>query len=168
MSNQYFDFIQKEEFQVLAAIETGMHNHEWVPIKLIERIAKLKRANTFKIVQLLLKHKLVAHTSKKYDGYKLHYLGYDYLALRIFKKLGAVQSIEMKIGVGKESDIYLVRSAENKLLVLKLARLGRTSFKTVKKNRDYLEGRTHYNWLYLSKLATVREFTYMQACYNVI
>ncbi len=44
----------------------------------------------------------------------------------------------MKIGVGKESDVYLVRSQGNKLMVLKLARLGRTSFKTIKKNRDYL------------------------------
>ena len=44
----------------------------------------------------------------------------------------------MKIGVGKESDIYLIRSNENKLMVLKLARLGRASFKTVKNNRDYL------------------------------
>jgi len=35
----------------------------------------------------------------------------------------------MKIGVGKESDIYLVRDKDNKLMVLKLARLGRTSFK---------------------------------------
>ena len=44
----------------------------------------------------------------------------------------------MKIGVGKESDIYLVRNVDNKLMVLKLARLGRSSFKSVKKNRDYL------------------------------
>ena len=45
----------------------------------------------------------------------------------------------MKIGVGKESDVYLVRSLEDKLMVLKLARLGRTSFKTIKNNRDYLK-----------------------------
>lgn len=44
----------------------------------------------------------------------------------------------MKIGVGKESDIYLVRSKDEKLMVLKLARLGRSSFKSIKKNRDYL------------------------------
>lgn len=59
----------------------------------------------------------------------------------------------MKIGVGKESDVYLVRSNENKLLILKLARLGRTSFKTVKNNRDYLKNQQHFNWLYLSKVA---------------
>lgn len=45
----------------------------------------------------------------------------------------------MKIGVGKESDVYLVKSDDNKLMVLKLARLGWTSFKTVKNNRDYLK-----------------------------
>lgn len=63
----------------------------------------------------------------------------------------------MKIGVGKESDIYLVRSQDKKLMVLKLARLGRASFKTVKKNRDYIKNKQHYNWLYLSKIASYKE-----------
>jgi RIO-like serine/threonine protein kinase len=35
--------------------------------------------------------------------------------------------------------IYLVKSAEGKLMVLKLARLGRASFKSVLKNRDYIK-----------------------------
>ena len=73
----------------------------------------------------MLKHKLIAHNNKKYEGYKLHYMGYDYLAISKFKKAGLIDTIQMKIGVGKESDIYLVRSKENKLMVLKLARLGR-------------------------------------------
>jgi RIO kinase 2 len=47
-------------------------------------------------------------------------------------------------------------------MILKLARLGRQSFKTVKNNRDYLEGRTQYNWLYLSRIATSKEYTFMQ------
>lgn len=46
---------------------------------------------------------------------------------------------------------------------MKVARLGRQSFKTVKNNRDYLQGRTQYNWLYLSRLATTREYDYMKA-----
>lgn len=72
----------------------------------------------------------------------------------------------MKIGVGKESDVYLVRTEENKLLILKLARLGRTSFKTVKNNRDYLRKQCHFNWLYLSKIAAQREFKYMECLYK--
>lgn len=50
--------------------------------------------------------------------------------------------------------------------MLKLCRLGRTSFKTVKKNRDYLEGRTQYNWLYLSRISSFKEFKFMEALYK--
>lgn len=157
----YFDFIRKEEIKVLVAIELGMRNHEWVPTKLIEKIANLKRGNAFKVIQNLLKHKLIAHYNKKYEGYKLHYTGYDFLALSKFRKNGLLKQVEMKIGVGKESDIYLVRSNEDKLMVLKLARLGRASFKSIKKNRDYLSNKAHYNWLYLSKIASFKEFSYM-------
>lgn len=72
----------------------------------------------------------------------------------------------MKIGVGKESDIYLVKTKEDKLLIMKLARLGRSSFKSVLKNWDYLNKQEHFNWLYLSKLASQREFKYMQCLYE--
>ena len=72
----------------------------------------------------------------------------------------------MKIGVGKESDIYLIRSKDNKLMVLKLARLGRSSFKSVIKNRDYIQSKSHYNWLYLSRIASEKEFAYMSCLYE--
>jgi RIO kinase 2 len=42
----------------------GMKNHEYVPISLIEKISHMKRANAFRIVKVLLKHKLVSHSSK--------------------------------------------------------------------------------------------------------
>ena len=73
----------------------------------------------------------------------------------------------MKIGVGKESDIYICRSPENKILVLKLARLGRTSFKAIKDKRDYLGSKTSANWLLLSKISSTKEFKFMEALYEV-
>lgn len=146
----------------------GMRNHEWVPTTLIERIARQKRTIVKSSLETMLKYKLVAHQSKPYDGYKLHFVGYDYLALSVFKKLGVVERVETKVGVGKESDIFLCRNSEGKLVVLKLARLGRTCFRTVKKNREYIKDQRHYNWLYLSKLSAGREFRYMQVLYEVI
>ena len=143
-----------------------MKNHEWVPLSLIERISHCKRSLVKNNLDMLLKYKLIAHVSKPYQGYKLHFLGYDSLALTVFKKLNVVTKIEMKIGVGKESDIYLCRDSENRIVVLKLARLGRTSFKTVKNNREYTTGQKHYNWLYISRLSSVREFKYMQELYE--
>lgn len=65
------------------------------------------------------------------------------------------------MGVGKESDIYKCENADGHFVILKFERLGRTSFKTIKRNRDYLKNRHNYNWLYLSRLASVKEYLYM-------
>ena len=158
--------LRREDWRVLVAIELGMRTHEYVPVPAIERTAHLKRGNAFKSIQLLLRHKLISHVNKKYDGYKVEFRGYDYLALQTFLKAGLELRVESRIGVGKESDVYLMRTRDDKLLVLKLARLGRTSFTRVKDTRDYIEHRRQYNWLYLSRLAAQREFHHLTALHQ--
>ena len=56
------------------------------------------------------------------DGYRLTNLGYDYLALKVLSSREAVSSVGNQIGVGKESDIYVVGSEETEYLCLKLHR----------------------------------------------
>lgn len=145
----------------------GMRNHELVPAQLIQSIAKLKRANTFKIIQNLLKHKLIMHKNLKFDGYALNYQGYDYLAINVFMKRGHIVSIGSKFGVGKESDIYLCQAPSGENIIIKLERLGRTSFRAVKNKRDYLDNKTNYSWFYLSRLAALKEFAFMKALHEV-
>jgi RIO-like serine/threonine protein kinase len=247
-----FRYLTTEDFRVLTAIEMGMRNHEIVPVSLIESIAKLKKANTFKVIQNLLKHKLVEHSNLKYDGYSLNFIGYDYLAIHTMMKRGILMKIGAKLGVGKESDVFIcyvnpskseteltedalaklrldmvideedncpededeeypkeegkeeivdtsgkpkVEKVEleepeddqnvnmnelntrfdNELVVngitchiavIKLARLGRTSFRAVKTKRDYVKNKTHYNWLYLSRLSAINEFKFLNGLYN--
>lgn len=79
----------------------GMRNHEYVPVDLITRIGNLRGGETFKTVQKLLKHKFIVHIGNKCNGYKLTYLGYDYLALNTFIKRGLIKEVLGKIGVGK-------------------------------------------------------------------
>lgn len=93
-------------------------------------------------------------------------MGYDYLALKAFMKRGHIKQVGIKIGVGKESDIYICENPEGETVVIKFARLGRTSFRTVKENRDYLKGRANSSWLYLSRIASMKEFAFMKALYN--
>ena len=76
-------YLSKESFRVLTAVEIGMKNHEIVPEQLISSISGLKRG-THKILQDLLKNKLISHQSKPYQGFTPTYRGYDYLALHYF------------------------------------------------------------------------------------
>jgi len=232
-----FKYLNKDDFRVLTAIEMGMRNHEIVPVNLIQSISKIRTTNVRQIIANLLKHKLIKHTNVIYDGYSLNYLGYDYLAIHSLIKQGILVKIGSKIGVGKESDVYIcyVKSInseisdeqynkikenifaynkeneeeeeeekekedeenenENKneenekeetsyfknnlpenlpmilegdltIACIKLARLGRTSFRAVKNKRDYIKQQTHYNWLYLSRLSAQNEYKNMKGLFS--
>jgi len=161
-----FRYIGSSEFRVLTAIEMGMKNHEFVPTQLINTLAKLKYGGTMRAIKTVHKHKLLFHDRSKYDGYKLTYPGYDFLALKALSLRGCITSVGKKIGVGKESDIYLALDGDGKPVVMKLHRLGRISFRSIKRNRDYLKHRKHASWLYLSRLAALKEYSMMKALFE--
>lgn len=156
-------YLSKDDFRVLTAVEMGMRNHELVPSELVVRIASLKHGGTYKVLKNLLKYKLLHHDSSKYDGFRLTYLGYDFLAIKTLVNRGVFVAVGRQIGVGKESDIFEVAKEDGTVLAMKLHRLGRTSFRAVKSKRDYLGHRNNYNWLYLSRLAALKEFAFMKA-----
>jgi RIO kinase 2 len=144
----------------------GSKNHEIVPTPLIEKIARLKggASGVHKSISALAKAGLIARVKEaKYDGYRLTYGGLDYLALHTHAARKHVYSVGSRIGVGKESDIMVVADDRGTQKVLKIHRLGRISFRTVKANRDYLKNRASGSWMYLSRLAAIKEYAFMQA-----
>jgi len=161
-----FRYLTKEEFRVLVSVEMGMRNHEFVAVPLIESISKLNRGGTFKILSTLLRHKLLAHENKAYDGYRLTYKGFDFLALRALCARGTITGVGRRIGVGKESDVHVCSGPNGETYAIKLHRLGRISFRAVKSKRDYLQHRTHGSWMYMARLAAAKEFAYMKALYD--
>lgn len=111
--------------------------------------------------------KTPAHLSRTIDdGYRLTYGGLDYLALNGHQKQKVVYSVGNQIGVGKESDIIVVAHSSGAQRILKIHRLGRISFRTVKTNRDYLRHRHTGSWMYMSRLAAMKEFAFMKALHE--
>lgn len=173
--------MDRQDFRVLAAVETGMKNHALVPIALVNSIANLRHGGTNKVMSGLLRDKLLSHDqSCGYDGYRVTNSGYDILALHNLKSRGIIAGIGDKIGTGKESDVYLAITPRNTQIVLKFHRLGRTSFRDVKKKRDYFQVnsvaknskqgtvRTLPNsWLFLSRTSALKEYAFMKALYDV-
>ncbi|PVF93411.1 RIO1-domain-containing protein [Serendipita vermifera] len=160
-------YLTTEEFRVLTAVEMGSKNHEIVPTSLVSQISKLKSGGINKILGGLAKRGLVSRVQNaKYDGYRLTYGGYDYLAIRAMSKRDTVAAVGNQIGVGKESDIYVVSDQEGEERVLKIHRLGRISFRAIKSKRDYLGKRKSATWMYMSRLAAQKEYAFMKVLYE--
>ncbi|KAF4074309.1 hypothetical protein AMELA_G00238090 [Ameiurus melas] len=160
-------YLSRDDFRVLTAVEMGMKNHEFVPVNLIASIASLRHGGCNKVLRELVKHKLLAYErTKTAQGYRLNYGGYDYLALKALSSRNVILSVGNQMGVGKESDIYIVANEEGEQFALKLHRLGRTSFRNLKNKRDYHKHRRNMSWLYLSRLSAMKEYAYMKALYD--
>lgn len=161
LDTKHMRYLTAEDWKTLTAVETGSRNHEVVPTPLIGQISGL-RGGVHKSISALAKVGLIARLKNaKYDGYRLTYGGLDYLALNTYRKRKDVYSVGNQIGVGKESDIFVVADEKGIQRVLKIHRLGRISFRTVKANRDYLRNRSSGSWMYMSRLAALKEFTFM-------
>ncbi|KAK7188026.1 hypothetical protein DPSP01_011910 [Paraphaeosphaeria sporulosa] len=158
-------YVMPEDWRVLTAAEQGSRNHELVPTPLIVQLSGLRSGNAVhKSISNLAKIGLVAKVKNaKYDGYRLTYGGLDYLALHTHTKSSTIYSVGNQIGVGKESDIFVCANETGMQQVLKIHRLGRISFRTVKANRDYLRNRSSASWMYMSRLAAMKEFEFMKA-----
>lgn len=140
-----------------------------MPTPLIEKLSRLRggASGVHRSISTLAKVGLIARVKEaKYDGYRLTYGGLDYLALHTHASRRDVYSVGNRIGVGKESDIMVVADHSGKQCVLKIHRLGRISFRTVKSNRDYLKNKNAQSWMYLSRLAAMKEYAFMNALHE--
>lgn len=132
-------YLDQDDFRTLTAVELGMRNHDQVPVELIGTLSGVRQVR--KCARTLLRHKLVHHESVPFESFRLTSLGYDYLALRALRDRGVVFAVGHQFGTGKESDIHVVAGGasedDGKRYALKVHRLGRTSFRTVRTRRDY-------------------------------
>ncbi|GAA6036724.1 hypothetical protein JCM8097_003448 [Rhodosporidiobolus ruineniae] len=160
-------YISADAFRVLSAVELGSKNHEVVPSPLIAQLSGSRGGGVNKALGELAKKKLVAKVQNtKYEGYRLTYGGYDFLACRTFAKRDTIYSVGNQIGTGKESDIYVVADEDGAQMVMKIHRLGRMSFRAIKSKRDYLRKGQSASWMYMSRLAAIKEFAFMKVLHD--
>ncbi|ODQ65619.1 hypothetical protein NADFUDRAFT_46295, partial [Nadsonia fulvescens var. elongata DSM 6958] len=168
LDTSHMRYLSHDDFRVLSAAEYGSKNHEVIPTNILHQLGGLRSTSaTNRSISELAKIGLISKMrNAKYDGYRLTYHGYDYLALKTFLKRKTVYSTGNQIGIGKESDIFTVGDDAGKENVLKLHRLGRISFRSIKNNRDYIKAHENLSWKFLSKIAAEKEFAFMKALYE--
>ncbi|MFB6299467.1 MAG: serine/threonine-protein kinase RIO2 [Halobacteriales archaeon] len=158
-----FPKLDPEDFYLLSGIEHGMRFSEWVSREKLPEFSRLTAEEVDYRIDRCLDFELIERKTIQYEGYKLQFEGYDALALRAFTERDTFDGFGSSLGVGKESDVYEVRSY--KPLALKYHREGYTNFREVMKDRDYTVDREHVSWMYTARKAAEREYEALEALY---
>ncbi|MHC1592137.1 MAG: RIO1 family regulatory kinase/ATPase domain-containing protein [Candidatus Helarchaeales archaeon] len=155
-----FPKLTHEDFRVLGGVERGMVKFKEVPIEQISRL--LGKSYNMEEVSYRLQraHKfgLVKRKKGAYVGYYLTFMGYDCLALHALVEGGVLSHFGQALGVGKESDVFDALTPDDRRVAVKIHRLGRISFRQIKRVRSYSSEKKHISWLYQSRLSAQREF----------
>lgn len=145
-------------FRVLNAIERGMIHSQYADVDQIASYAAMNMKkceyNLRQLHKMDLIHRWVGH----FTGYELTINGYDALALNALFESEQVYAIGLAKGTGKESILYFVQTPEGEERIIKLHRVGYTSFQQVRKKRTYTANKKHMSSLYASRLSAEAEY----------
>ncbi|ELZ02785.1 serine/threonine-protein kinase RIO2 [Natrialba asiatica] len=155
--------LEEQDFYLLSGVEQGMRFSEWVQREKLPKFASLTDEEVTYRLERCLKRGLIEKKTIQYEGYTLQFEGYDTLALRALVERDTISEFGSPLGVGKESDVYEVRSY--KPLALKYHREGYTNFREVHKERDYTSDNEHVSWMYTARKAAEREHDILEDLY---
>jgi RIO kinase 2 len=156
--------LNEVDFKVLSFLASKLPQRRHVPFDVFERETGLSRKKLEFSLSKLQALKLVR---KEPQGYRLVYAGLDALALHRLRSMGALDAIGLPIAVGKESDVYEGVSGGS-FVAVKVYRIGRISFRSIKRERGYVPGELH-EWLLASVRSASREYANLKrlAGYNL-
>lgn len=131
-----------EDLRILMGIEQGMRRFKTVPANQVAFFARYDKDETqFRLDKIHKLDLIVRHIGPNRgdtNSYVLNYDGYDILALHTFFAQGILASVGLPLGRGKESDVYRCLTPKGEQVALKLHRLGQTSFRNVRKLRNFV------------------------------
>ncbi len=153
---QIYRKLEGDDFKVLRVLDSLLNKYEYVPLEIIERKTRLNPKRLSVVLSRLNKLKAIIKGRTGTTGYKLTYIGLDLLALNDLSRKDVIAYIGTKVGVGKESEIFLAKRPSGDLVAVKFYKIGRVSFQKVKRVRSYLVDQA--NWMIRSKVAAEREY----------
>ncbi|MCC6047388.1 MAG: serine/threonine protein kinase [Desulfurococcaceae archaeon] len=151
-----------EDFKVLAALEKALVGREHAPVDVVERLSGIHGGRFLTTLRRLHKMRLVRReVVAGATMLRLTYLGYDMLALRALVRANVLEAIDGRVGVGKESEIYLGLAPGGTRVAVKFLRIGRASFRQTRRLRAWARDRS-MTWYEQSKVCAEREFKALQ------
>lgn len=160
--------LEKEDLRILMAIEIGMKRSEYVTVNNIKFYSRYPIEETLFRLKKVHKNDLtIRNSSEREIAYTLNSKAYDLLALHTLVEKNIISQLGPILGKGKESDVYSCMDDNENIHALKIYRMGRTSFKSIKKYRNLIGDRGHTSWLYINRLAAKKEYEALEKIYHL-
>ncbi|HET9356721.1 MAG TPA: RIO1 family regulatory kinase/ATPase, partial [Nitrososphaeraceae archaeon] len=153
------NMLEVDDYKVLAALSDSIPHHKLLTRVQLAYSAKLQRDKADFTIDRLKDFKLVTVTL---DGIGLLMAGLDAIALKAFVDRNIISGLGMPIGVGKESDVFEAITANGQTRAIKFFRIGRISFRQVRRKRSYVDKISSRNWILTNIQAAQTEYSILQ------
>ena len=145
--------LNKSDFKILKVFASSLKTHQFLNLSTLSQYSNLSQRLVQHHLERLVKSGLVG---KSNIGYTLLVTGLDIYVLKILANRNTITSIGPQIGIGKEAEIYLAHDSQEQDKILKMFRLGRSSFKQIKRKRDVNTSTS--SWLLLNIQTAKKEY----------
>lgn len=145
--------LNKSDFKILKVFASSLKTRQILNLSTLSQYSNLNQRLVEHHLERLVKSGLVG---KSNIGFTLLVTGLDIYVLKILSNRNTITSIGPQIGIGKEAEIYLAHDSQEKDKILKMFRLGRSSFKQIKRKRDISTSTS--SWLLLNIQTAKREY----------
>lgn len=145
--------LNKSDFKILKVFASSLKNRQFLNLPTLSQYSDLSQSLIEHHLERLVKFGLI---SKSNIGYTLLVTGLDIYVLKILSNRNIITAIGPQIGIGKEAEIYLAHDSLEQDKILKMFRLGRSSFKQIKRKRDVNTGTN--SWLLLNIETAKKEY----------
>lgn len=145
--------LNKSDFKILKVFASSLKNRQFLNLPTLSQYSNLSQSLIEHHLQRLVKFGLI---SKSNIGYTLLVTGLDIYVLKILSNRNIITAIGPQIGIGKEAEVYLAHDSLEQDKIIKMFRLGRSSFKQIKRKRDVNIGTN--SWLLLNIETAKKEY----------
>lgn len=156
--------LNKSDFKILKVFASSLKNRQFLNLTTLSQYSNLSQGLIEHHLERLVKFGLI---SKSNLGYTLLVTGLDIYVLKILSNKNIITALGPQIGIGKEAEVYLARDSLDQDRILKMFRLGRSSFKQIKRKRDVSSAIN--SWLLLNIDTAKKEYdilTYLKDSSN--
>ena len=145
--------LNKSDFKILKVFASSLKNRQFLNLPTLSQYSNLSQSLVEHHLKRLVKYGLI---SKSNIGYTLLVTGLDIYVLKILSNKNIITAIGPQIGIGKEAEVYLAHNSLEQDKILKMFRLGRSSFKQIKRKREVNTGTN--SWLLLNIDTAKKEY----------